>query len=401
MALKGATTEEKIWLFLSGKGLNDYGIAGMMGNLYAESGLNPKNLQQTYEKKLKMTDEDYTYEVDGGTYKNFEKDGAGYGLAQWTYWTRKRGLLDFAEARNSSVGNLETQLEYLYKELSGSYKSVLAVLKSAKSVKEASDAVLKNYEKPKDQSAAVQKKRADYGQKYYDKYAAKKNESGIKTEAVVPMTREALLSVAQKYVGVKEGSSGHKKILDTYNNHKPLARGYTVKMDDEWCATFASMVAIEAGMTDIIPTECGCQKMIDLFTKKGSWEESDSHIPAPADYLFYDWQDNGKGDCKGHSDHVGIVESVSGGIITLIEGNWENAVSRKTLPVNGKFIRGYGIPKYAETDETTYTVKKGDTLWGIATKMLGKGNRYPEIKALNGLKDNIIHTGQVLKIPPK
>ena len=122
-----------------------------MGNLYAESGLNPQNLQNTYEKKLGMTDASYTAAVDQGSYDNFVRDSAGYGLAQWTYWSRKQNLLNFAKERNASIGDLEMQLEFLWKELNG-YKSVLNTLMSAKSVKEASDVVLTKYEKPKNQS---------------------------------------------------------------------------------------------------------------------------------------------------------------------------------------------------------------------------------------------------------
>ena len=85
-----------IWDYFKEKGLNEYGIAGLMGNLKAESNLNPKNLQQTYEKSLKMTDDSYTKSVDDGTYINFINDKAGYGLAQWTWWSRKENLLKFA-----------------------------------------------------------------------------------------------------------------------------------------------------------------------------------------------------------------------------------------------------------------------------------------------------------------
>lgn len=174
MALTGTTVEQKIWNFLKGKGLNNYGVAGLMGNLYAESGLKPTNLQNSFEKKLGMTDDTYTTSVDNGDYSNFVKDSAGYGLAQWTYWSRKQNLLDFVRARGKSIGDLETQLEFLYKELSEGYKAVLCTLKSAQSVREASDAVLMKFERPADQSTTVQVKRAGYGQKYYEEYAGGK-----------------------------------------------------------------------------------------------------------------------------------------------------------------------------------------------------------------------------------
>lgn len=174
MSLKGSNNEEKIWNYLKSKGLNDYGIAGLMGNLHAESGLIPTNLQNSYEKKLGFTDITYTNAVDNGTYNNFVKDSAGYGLAQWTYWSRKQNLLDFAKSKKASIGDLEMQLDFLYKELSEGYKTVLNVLKTAKSIREASNVVLLQYERPADQSEAIQIKRANYGETYYKKYATTK-----------------------------------------------------------------------------------------------------------------------------------------------------------------------------------------------------------------------------------
>ncbi len=163
-----------IWDFLKKQGLNDFGVAGLMGNLYAESGLRPINLQNTYEKSLGLTDAEYTAAVDQKLYNNFANDKAGYGLAQWTYPTRKQNMLTFHSKKGASIGDLTTQLEFLMHELNGSYKtSVLEVLKNAKSVLEASNAVLLKFERPADQSVTVQNKRAEYGKKYYDQYAEK------------------------------------------------------------------------------------------------------------------------------------------------------------------------------------------------------------------------------------
>lgn len=153
------SNEKIIWDYLKDKGLNDYGVAGLMGNLYAESALNPKNLQQTFEKKLGYTDATYTESVDNGTYTNFVRDSAGYGLAQWTYWSRKQNLLNFAKAAGKSIGDLDMQLDFLWKELCESYKSVLSVLQSATSVLEASNIVLFQFERPANQSESVQKQR--------------------------------------------------------------------------------------------------------------------------------------------------------------------------------------------------------------------------------------------------
>lgn len=164
---------------------------------------------------------------------------------------------------------------------------------------------------------------------------------------------------AKKWIGKNENDGSFKVIIDTYNSHKPLARGYKMPYNVAWCATFVSAVSVKLGYTDIIPTECGCERMIELFKKIGSWVENENRTPKPGDIIFYDWDDNGIGDNKGWSDHVGIVEKVSGGMITVIEGNYSNAVKRRTIAVNAKYIRGYGVPKYdAEKANTAPTTQK-------------------------------------------
>ena len=161
-----------------------------------------------------------------------------------------------------------------------------------------------------------------------------------------------VVNQAKAWIGRKESNGTHKEIIDVYNAHKPLARGYKIKYTDAWCATFVSAVAIKLGYTSIIPTECSCQRMIDLFKKKGSWIENENRTPNVGDIIFYDWEDNGKGDNQGWSDHVGIVEKVSNGQITVIEGNYSKAVQRRILSVNGKYIRGYGVPTYDKENAT-------------------------------------------------
>lgn len=113
-----------------------------------------------------------------------------------------------------------------------------------------------------------------------------------------------------------------------------------------WCATFVSAVAVKLGYTRIIPTECSCNYMIKGFQNIGCWFENDAYVPKAGDVIFYDWQDTGVGDNTGSSDHVGIVEKCDGKTITVIEGNMSNKVGRRTLAVNGKFIRGFGAPAY-------------------------------------------------------
>lgn len=160
--------------------------------------------------------------------------------------------------------------------------------------------------------------------------------------------RQKVVNTAEKYKGCQRSDGSHRKIIDRYNEDKPLPRGYTVQYTDAYCATFVSMIAIVCGLTDIMPKECGCGKMIDLYVKAGRWQEDDSYRPQPADVIFYDWEDNGIGDNKGAADHVGIVKSVTGNVIKVIEGNMSGGkVGERQLQVNGRYIRGYGLPDFA------------------------------------------------------
>ncbi|MBQ9346952.1 MAG: N-acetylmuramoyl-L-alanine amidase [Oscillibacter sp.] len=166
-----ANTEKTIWDYLRGKGLSNYAAAGVMGNLYAESSLRANNLQDSYEKRLELTDVEYTESVDSGAYDNFVNDKAGYGLAQWTWWSRKQGLLSLAKDTGRSIGDITLQLDFLWKELQSDYPSVLTALSVASSVLDASNAFLFQFERPADQGDAVQKKRAGFGQVYYDRFS--------------------------------------------------------------------------------------------------------------------------------------------------------------------------------------------------------------------------------------
>lgn len=163
--------------------------------------------------------------------------------------------------------------------------------------------------------------------------------------------RNKVVEAMRDWLGWSEANGKYRAIIDLYNTQRPLPRGYAVQYDDEWCATCVTAAGIQAGLHDIIFGECGCGKMIELYQAAGRWEENDAYRPEPGDIIMYDWQDTGKGDNTGGADHVGIVEKVVGNTITIIEGNKGEAVARRTLAVNGRYIRGYCLPNYASKAE--------------------------------------------------
>lgn len=159
--------------------------------------------------------------------------------------------------------------------------------------------------------------------------------------------RQKVVDTASAWLGTKEGSSKHAEMLNIYNDQTPLPRGYAMKIHDAWCAAFVSAVSLQCGLKSIMPTECGCPPMIRLYQNLGRWMEDDAYTPHAGDVIFYDWQDSGIGDNVGQADHVGIVIACTDGIMTVIEGNCSNAVQLRQLEVNGKNIRGFGLPDYA------------------------------------------------------
>lgn len=159
--------------------------------------------------------------------------------------------------------------------------------------------------------------------------------------------RLSLVQTAEGYLGCREADGSHEQIIDQYNAHEPLAVGYVVQYSDSWCSTFVSSMAIEAGLTGIIPTECGCERHIGLFQALGCWEEDDDHIPLPGDLIFYNWDMTKAGENTGWSDHVGIVVGTKWPFVKVIEGNKDDMVAYRILLLGDNRIRGYACPDYS------------------------------------------------------
>lgn len=191
--------------------------------------------------------------------------------------------------------------------------------------------------------------------------------------------RSVIVNLAMSHAGEREGSAAHRAIIDAYNAHAPLARGYKVKYSDAWCATFISYLAIATGYTDIIPTECGCPQMVELAKQMGIWVEDDAYRPAPGDIVLYDFQDSGRGDNTGVPDHIGIVALVEGNNLDIVEGNYKDAVGIRKIAVNGKYIRGYIVPRYTGDEVITDDIHM--VRWKAITKAATKARMRPDVNA--------------------
>lgn len=413
-----------MWDFYKSKGLNDYGIAGLMGNLYCESGLNPYNLQGTYEKKLGMSDAEYTAAVDAGAYTNFVKDSAGYGLAQWTYWSLKQSMLDYHKKAGKSIGDGETQMAFLAYQLEKDYSAVWNTLKNASSILEASNAVLLKFERPADQSESMQSKRAAAGQKYYDAYASRKEEK------TMGYTNSSLVDVTVKSPN-HSGQRNHK--IDRITPHcvvgqltassiggcftssnRQASCNYGIGSDNKVC-----LIVDEVNRSWCSSNSANDNRAITIECASDS-----THPYAFKDSVYKKLVELCIDICKrnGLKKVVWISDKTKALAYSPADGECQLTVHRwfanKSCPGDWMFQRmgqladdinaGLGVKvetpvveeKKEETTTTTdiiYVVKKGDTLGGIASKY---NMSYNELAKYNNISNpNLIAVGQKIKIP--
>jgi len=355
--MKITDTMKKTWSHLIGSGMTKEGAAGLMGNLYAESLCNPVCLENLCIKRYKerqgkiYTSAVYGALVDDGTISRNEFIRPmgyqyGWGLCQWTSPGRKSKLYDHCKARKASIGDLAAQLDFLVTELQQSYPSVWRVLTTTDSIYEAADIALTKFEMPADTGNAVIEARRGYGCEIYRHFAK---------EAESVATANDVIKIMQMWVGYSEANGKHKYIVDVYNNYcakrGKYPRGYKVPYNVAWCDVTVSAAFIQAGAVDLIgDIECGVEEHIQIFKKKGIWIEDGTITPKPGYIICYNWDQYGQPN-DGYADHIGIVEAVKDGMITIIEGNYNDAVQRRQIKVGWGYIRGYAAPKYAETPQ--------------------------------------------------
>lgn len=329
---------------------NEYGVAGLWGNIYAESSGRPNNLQNSYESKLGYTDETYTKAVDDGTYLNFVYDSAGYGLAQWTYYSRKQNLLEFAKTLGKSISDYQMQLDFILKELTEHYTSVFNTLQTATSVKEASDIVMTKYEKPKTITDQTKATRAQYGLDFYNEFVNDIPVVVLDYPTMVLNTARAEIDYHEKNSNkdlddktANSGSGNWNKFAQEFDKLYPnfyngRKNGYP------WCDIFVDYLFLtNFGYDNALKLLCqperscgaGCSYSANYYKNMGKFHKDN---PQAADQIFF---------AKGNDVyHTGIVEEVKDNKVYTIEGNTSDKVARRVYSLDDPCIYGYGTPRW-------------------------------------------------------
>lgn len=185
-------------------------------------------------------------------------------------------------------------------------------------------------------------------------------------------SRQKVVDLVESWIGKKESDGSFKSIIDIYNTQDKFPRGTKMQYDWHWCACTWSALAVKLGYQKIMPIEISCYYIIEIAKKMGIWVETDSYVPKPGDAVLYDWDDNGKGDNKGTPDHIGTVTYVnkSAGYMVVTEGNYSQAVKKRTISINGKYIRGFITPKYTENTVSAPKQESNKSITTIAREVI-------------------------------
>lgn len=236
----------------------------------------------------------------------------------------------------------------------------------------------------------------------------------FKMDGEIKYSRQKVVDLALSWVGKNEKDGSYKEIIDIYNNFSgPFPRGVRMQYGWAWCACTWSALAVSLSYTEVMPIEISCGELINRAKEMGCWQENDGYIPSPADGILYDWDDNGAGDNAGWPDHVGTVEycNPNAGYITAIEGNYSDSVKKRTISINGKYIRGFITPKYTDNSVIYESLRSSKDIATVAREVIsglwGNGDHRKEALERNGLnyaevqaKVNEILNGAAKNSPP-
>ena len=405
-------------------GITHHGAIGLLGNLKGEtSDFDPMSLETMYANRFGLSDAEYTRRADAGEkiYGSycFEKDNAGYGIAQWTWWERKKNLFDYAKSRGTSVGNLETQVHFMFREMQVRYTNTWKVLTTTDDYRKAVEICVNEYEKPANAYAAIQT-RCAYAKEFLETI------SGIDAGTSENVTEEqavtAIVAWAYEQLGYMEKRSNAQLWDNTANAGSGNYTKYAAEIDEKyphfyngakngfaWCDVFVDNGFITVfGYDKALALLCtkekssgaGCIYSAGYYRAKGQLHKT----PKVGDQIFF--------GATGSEYHTGIVVGVSDTTVTTIEGNTSDEygvvdnggmVCKKQYPVGHYSISGYGRPDYSLVEKIYYNTTVEDklvvdepvvdeptkehmpepTYW--PPRMVSEGMSGPDVVALQGL----------------
>ena len=397
---------QDVWNYLTGHGMTKAGTAGMMGNIYAESGMIPNRVETLCLQRLKEHGKIYT----NATYTAFVDDGTiteeqflhplpgkqyGYGLCQWTTPSRKVQLYRLAKSKHVSIGNLEMQLEFLISELKTSFPFVWEVLHTTSDIREASDIVLTKFEMPKDVGFNVKQGRYHYAKSYYDTYAKEDNMSEIKTET---QAIDKVLTIACAEEGYHEKASASNLDSKTANAGSNNYTKYGKEMHAlqpsnmdypaAWCDLFVDWAFYKAFGAELA-RKILCGNFDDYTVNSANYYKRAGRWTLTARRGYQIFFQNRNGIC-----HTGLVLNVSEGRVYTIEGNKDNQVKKMSYALNDGYIAGYGMPRYELAVGTTSTTPTTSTAPTPSHKYTGKctPTAYQLIKGDYGSAVKVLQT---------
>lgn len=365
-------------------GITHQGAIGLLGNLKGEnSRFNPMSLEDMYANRYDLTDEEYTRRADAGeitredTNKTFVNDSFGYGLAQWTWSERKQNLLNFAQSLGKSVGDLDIQIQFMFREMQVRYTKTWAVLTSTDDYRKAVEICVNEYEKPANAYAAIQT-RCAYAKEFLETI------SGIDADTGKKVTEEqainTLVAWAYEQLGYIEkrsnaqledktanaGSGNYTKYAaeidekypNFYNGPKNGFAWCDVFVDDGFINVFGYETALKLLCTKEKSSGAGCKFSADYFRAAGQFYRNNPKVGDPIFFGPY-----------GNEHHTGLVVGVTNESVITIEGNTSDEygvvdnggmVCEKVYPLNYHSISGYGRPDYSLVEKIYYNAAVED-----------------------------------------
>ena len=367
---------------LTSAGVTKEGACAVLGNIQAESVFIVNNLEDSKNRSLGLTDAQYTERVDNGTYTNFVHDSAGYGLAQWTYWSRKNGLLKYVKSKGKSIGDLQTQVEYLIKEFKEDFASIWSQLKTGTNLYDLTSLLLNKWENPAYKNIST---RYQYAQAWYnqiDSIPPAAAHTTASTGLTLAQAVEKLLATARKELGYPEGHNNYTKYAEgSWDNQ---FYGWELQ-NQPWCDMFVDYCFITtfgmqtgAAMTyqSVGRGSALCSASMSYYRNNGALY----NYPQPGDQVFFYYD--------GAVNHTGIVETVNGSesnwtSFTTIEGNASDQVARRTYSRGNGSIAGFGRPKWSLVTGTSAAAPSIPASTSNTTSaILRKGSRGDAVKQL-------------------